>query len=230
MHATDISYIAAFFVGLFGGVHCAGMCGGIVGALSFGLPEEVRGRPLSVIPYLGGYNVGRITSYVVAGALMGGIGMIASHMGTVQHIRVGMQAIAGLFLVAMGLYLGGWWYGLSRVERVGTVVWRYAEPIGRRFIPVRSPAQGVALGLVWGWLPCGLVYSTLIWAISSGDVLRGALIMLCFGLGTLPNVLAMGLIAGKLAAWLRLPWVRHSAGALVVLFGVYMLVRAALLT
>lgn len=227
MHA-DISYVAAFFVGLFGGVHCVGMCGGIVGALSFGLPEGVRGQPVKFLPYLAGYNAGRIASYMVAGALMGGIGMLAAHLGTVQHIRLGMQVIAGLFLVAMGLYLGGWWYGLSRVERVGTLGWRYAEPIGRRFIPVRSPGQALALGLVWGWLPCGLVYSTLIWAISSGNVWHGALIMLCFGLGTLPNLLAMGLIAGKLAAWLRLLWVRRSAGTLVIAFGIYMLVRALL--
>lgn len=82
MHA-EISYVAAFFVGLFGGVHCVGMCGGIVGALSFGLPEEVRGRPLRFLPYLLGYNGGRLLSYTFAGALMGGLGMVAAAMGDI---------------------------------------------------------------------------------------------------------------------------------------------------
>ncbi len=227
MHA-EVSYVAAFFVGLFGGVHCVGMCGGIVGALSFGLPETVRGRPLRFLPYLAGYNAGRIFSYTVAGALMGGVGLLAANMSALHEVRLGMQMLAGLFLLAMGLYLGGWWYGLSRIERVGNLVWKRLEPLGRRFIPVRSPGQALLLGLVWGWLPCGLVYSTLIWSISAGDPWQGALLMLSFGLGTLPNLLTMGLVAGKLAAWLRLPWVRHSAGALVMLFGVYTILRAAL--
>lgn len=228
MHA-EFSYLAALFVGLFGGVHCVGMCGGIVGALSFGLPEEVRGKTSRFLPYLLGYNSGRLISYTVAGALMGGLGMVAANMGTLHEIRTGMLALAGLFLVAMGLYLGGWWFGLVRVERLGQGLWRLLEPIGRRFIPVRSPLNALALGLVWGWLPCGLVYSTLIWSISSGSPVQGALLMLAFGIGTLPNLLAMGLVAGKLSAWLRLLWVRRSAGLIVLCFGLYMLAEALLL-
>jgi hypothetical protein len=228
MHA-DISFIAAFFVGLFGGVHCVGMCGGIVGALSFGLPEAVRGRPTQFLPYLFGYNGGRLISYAFAGGLMGGVGLIAANMGALHEIRVGMLVLAGIFLVAMGLYLGGWWFGIAKVERLGHLVWRFLEPIGRRFIPVRSPMQALALGLVWGWLPCGLVYSTLIWSISSGNPLDGALLMLAFGAGTLPNLLTMGLVAGKLAAWLRLLWVRRTAGVLVMGFGIYMLIEASMI-
>jgi len=230
MHA-EFSYLAALLVGLFGGVHCVGMCGGIVGALSFGLPEAVRGRPLRFLPYLLGYNGGRLASYAFAGALMGGLGMAASAMGTLHEIRILMMALAGLFLVGMGLYLGGWWFGLARVERLGQALWRFLEPIGRRFIPVRSPANALALGLVWGWLPCGLVYSTLIWSISAGSPLKGALLMLSFGVGTLPNLLAMGLVAGKLSAWLRLRWVRRTAGFIVLGFGLYMLAEVfALIT
>jgi sulfite exporter TauE/SafE len=89
--------------------------------------------------------------------------------------------------------------------------------------------QALALGLVWGWLPCGLVYSTLIWSISSGNPLDGALLMLAFGAGTLPNLLTMGLVAGKLAAWLRLLWVRRTAGVLVMGFGIYMLIEASMI-
>ena len=93
-------------------------------------------------------------------------------------------------------------------------------------MPVRSPGQALVLGLLWGWLPCGLVYSMLVWAVSAGDALRGAALMLCFGLGTLPNLLAMGLVAGGLASHLRQGWVRHLAGALVIGFGLYTLWQA----
>ncbi len=222
MH-PEISYLAAFLVGLSGGVHCVGMCGGIVGALSFGLPQESRGRPARFLPFLVAYNTGRLISYAIAGALMGGVGLLAANMAAMHQVRLALGVIAALFLLAMGLYLGGWWHGLARVERIGTLLWRKIEPLGRRFIPVRVPRQALLLGLIWGWLPCGLVYSVLIWSISSGDPLHGALVMLSFGLGTLPNLLLMGMMAGKLAAWLRLRWVRFGAGALVAGFGVYML-------
>lgn len=228
MHA-EASYLAAFLVGLLGGVHCAGMCGGIAGALSLGLPPALRGRWRSALPYLLGYNAGRLFSYTVAGALLGGIGGLAVEMAAVHQARIVLQGVAGLFLLAMGLYLGGWWLGLVRVERLGGRFWHHLEPLGRRLLPVRSPAMALSLGLVWGWLPCGLVYSTLIWAMASGDAVRGALLMLSFGLGTLPNLLAMGLMAQRLAAWLRRPWVRRGSGVLVLLLGLYTLGQAMLL-
>ena len=216
----EVTFLAAFTVGLFGGVHCVGMCGGIVGALSFGLPERARGRFSSLLPYLFNYNLGRLISYTVAGALVGGIGALASNLTTLHQAQTVLQIIAGLFMVAMGLYLGGWWYGMNRLEKAGGKIWQLVEPYGRKLLPVQRPSQALVMGLVWGWLPCGLVYSALIWAISAGSALDGALLLLSFGLGTLPNLFAMGAVAGKLTSVLRRPPIMHLAGALVVLIGI----------
>ena len=133
--------------------------------------------------------------------------------------------LAGVFMVAMGLYLGGWWYGMSRLERLGGKAWRVIEPLGRRLLPVRHPGQALVMGIVWGWLPCGMAYSALIWAVSAGSAREGALLLLSFGLGTLPNLILMGILAGKLTALLRRPGVKHSAGALVVVIGLFYIIR-----
>ena len=222
----NISFFAALAVGFFGGVHCIGMCGGIVGALTFGLPAETRERPLRLLPYLLAYNIARITSYTAAGAIAGTVGLLGLSLVPMQNAQLVLLGIAGLFMVMMGLYVGGWWFGLTRIERAGSRLWRFIEPVGRRLMPVRSPAQAFGLGLVWGWLPCGLVYSVLIWALSAGGPLAGALLMLGFGLGTLPNLLAMGAFAAQLAAFVRRQWVRRIAGGMVVAFGIYQLLIA----
>ena len=223
----DVSLISAFFVGLLGGVHCVGMCGGIVAALSLGLPD----RPDSAVarwPYLLAYNLARITSYAVAGALLGGVGWLAANWSGLHQLQLVLQWLAALFMLALGLYLGGWWQGLVLLERAGGPVWKRLEPLGRRFLPVRSTGQAFLLGLVWGWLPCGLVYSVLVWSISTANPLYGAALMLSFGLGTLPNLLAMGALAEHLSARVRDPRVRRLAGLLVIgfgLFAVYRLIR-----
>ncbi len=224
----EINYLVAFTVGLFGGVHCVGMCGGIVGALSFGLPEQARGRFSALLPYLINYNLGRLFSYTIGGALVGGVGALAANMVALHEAKTLLQVIAGVFMVAMGLYLGGWWYGMGRLERVGGKAWRLIEPFGRRLLPVRHPGQALLMGVVWGWLPCGLVYSALIWAISAGSAQEGALLLLSFGLGTLPNLMLMGILAGKLTALLRRPAVMHLAGAAVTVIGLFYIVRPLL--
>jgi sulfite exporter TauE/SafE len=219
----SLSFASAFLVGLLGGAHCVGMCGGIVAALTFGLPEKRRGSVIGMLPFQLAYNLGRLGSYTLAGALMGGLGVLLSGFLPVQYAQRGLLAAAAIFMILLGLYLGGWWAALARVEALGGVLWRRIEPLGRRMLPVRSPAQALVLGLIWGWLPCGLVYSVLIWSVSAGGVVQGAGLMLAFGVGTLPNLLAMGLVASTLARWARAPAARRLAGALVVALGVYTL-------
>lgn len=221
---TEVSLLTAFLVGLLGAVHCVGMCGGIVGALSLGIPERQR-RGVARWYFLLSYNLGRLVSYTFAGALLGGIGWLASNWSGVYQVQQYLQLAAAIFMLALGLYLGGWWQALVVLERAGGLVWARIEPLGRRFLPVRSPFHAFVLGLLWGWLPCGLVYSVLVWSIAAGDPLRGAGIMLAFGLGTLPSVLLMGAAAAGLAARVRDPRARHAAGFLVILFGVYALLR-----
>ncbi|HRX60681.1 MAG TPA: sulfite exporter TauE/SafE family protein [Candidatus Competibacter sp.] len=224
---SSLGFLAAFLIGLTGGVHCVGMCGGIVGALTLGLPLA-RERPLLArLPFLLAYNTGRIASYVAAGALAGGVGAWAANLVSVHRAQLGLQVVAGLFMILLGLYLAGWWPVLGHLERAGGVLWRRIEPLGRRLLPVRTLPQALGIGLVWGWLPCGLVYSALVWAIGAGGAGKGALLLLGFGLGTLPALLAMGTAAAALAGWVRRPIVRQAAGTLVVLFGVYEIGLAA---
>ena len=219
---SEIDLISAFVVGLLGGVHCVGMCGGIVGALSLGLPSQRQ------LPILLGYNLGRISSYTLAGALMGALGFYFSGLLPVQTAQRVLLGLAGVFMVLLGLYLGGWWNLLSRIERMGGVLWRRIEPLGRGLLPVRSPGQAVALGLLWGWLPCGLVYSALVWTVASGGPVQGGLLMLAFGLGTLPNLLLMGVAAVQLQRWVRKPATRAIAGGLIIAFGLWQLYTAGM--
>lgn len=220
----EVSILSAFLIGLLGGVHCAGMCGGIVGALSMGLPEAQRRGPRRWA-FLWAYNLGRISSYTIAGALLGGVGWMAANWTGVHQLQQGLQLVAAMFMIALGLYLGGWWHGLARLETLGGIVWTRIEPMGRRLLPVATPGQAFGLGLVWGWLPCGLVYSVLVWSIATGDPVYGALLMLGFGLGTLPNLLLMGVAAASLAAWVRDRRTRRLAGGMVTLFGIYSIFR-----
>ena len=216
LRMPDSGLIALFLVGLLGGTHCVGMCGGIVGALSLGAPARWSMHLA--------YNAGRILSYGVAGALAGAVGAASLSLEGQFPVRVGLYLLASLMLVALGLYLTGVTGALALTEKAGQRLWRHLQPLTRRFLPARSVAQAFPLGLLWGWLPCGLVYSALASAMTAGSVGRGALAMLAFGLGTLPNLLLAGILLARLNAFTRKPWVRLGSGLLVLGFGVYGLV------
>jgi len=223
---TEITYLTAFVVGLFGGAHCVGMCGGIVSALTFGLPQEQRGRLTVMMPFQLAYNLGRITSYVVAGAVMGALGMLIAELMPVYYAQHVLLAVAGIFMILLGLYLGGWWMVLNRLEQAGGALWRCIEPISRRLLPVRTPGQALVVGMIWGWIPCGLVYSMLVTAVAAGSALQGAALMLAFALGTLPTLLSMGMLAGAAARLAGSSTARRVAGGGVILFGLYTLWQA----
>ncbi|MGE8498496.1 MAG: sulfite exporter TauE/SafE family protein [Pseudomonas sp.] len=208
--------VSALILGLLGGGHCLGMCGGLMGALTLAIPPERRGQRLRLLL---AYNVGRILSYTLAGLLIGLAGWAVASSMAASVLRV----IAGLLLITMGLYLGGWWSGLTRIEALGRGLWRHIQPLTRRFMPVTSILRAMVLGGLWGWLPCGLVYSTLLWAASQGNALDSAALMFAFGLGTLPVLIATGLAAERLTALLRKRSVRMAGGALVILFGLWTL-------
>lgn len=222
----ETAYMAAFAAGLLGGVHCVGMCGGIVGALTFGLADNRRMKLTDSMPYQLAYNAGRIFSYVLAGGLMGGLGMLLAQLMPVYYAQRVLLAIAGVFMVLLGFYLADWWRGLSVIERLGSRIWQRIEPVARRMLPVRSVWQAASVGMLWGWLPCGLVYSMLVMAVSAGSALEGAGVMLAFGLGTLPNLLAIGALTGAMAHLSRSASMRRVAGVSVVLLGLYTLWQA----
>lgn len=224
---NESTFLAAFLVGLLGGVHCVGMCGGIVAALSMGVHDSMKNR---VIAVQSGYNLGRITSYTVAGALAGGLGALALGLTGLHELRLILQVVASIMMILLGLYIANWWGGVAQIEKLGVGLWRRLEPYSRKLIPVRSFQGALTLGLIWGWLPCGLIYSVLIWALASGSVSEGAVLMLGFGLGTLPNLVLMGIFASRLGMLLRKPWLRRLAGTVVILLAVWQLYLAFSIT
>ena len=207
---------SALVLGLLGGGHCLGMCGGLMGALTLAIPPEQRGRRLRLLV---AYNLGRILSYACAGLLLGLAGWALASSPAAMALRV----LAALLLIAMGLYLAGWWSGLTRIEALGRGMWRHIQPVASRLMPVSSMPRALLLGALWGWLPCGLVYSTLLWAASQGNAGYSAALMLAFGLGTWPILLATGLAAQRVNALLRRRSVRMAGGVLVILFGLWTL-------
>ena len=214
----SLSYTSAFIIGLLGGAHCIGMCGGIMNALSFAIPEPRRNLR-QVTPMLLLYNVGRISSYAIAGALIGLLGGWLQKTGSTAGPA--LRIAAGCMLIAMGLYLAGWWRGLAYLERLGGYLWKVLQPVSNRLMPVTRPYQAAALGVIWGWLPCGLVYSTLTWSATSTNWQQSSLIMFSFGLGTLPALLLTGMFAHQLKVWSQKSALRNTAALLIIGFGIW---------
>jgi len=218
-----LPFLSAFLVGLLGGVHCIGMCGGIVGALSYNLPASKSSSSNSIWPFLLGYNAGRILSYAAAGTIMGGIGVLLVQFMPIYVAQQILMALAGVFMILLGFYLSGWWLLLGRVEQLGSYIWRTLEPVSRKLLPIKSPRHAFLVGFIWGWVPCGLVYSMLIMAVGTGSPLKGGTLMLFFALGTLPNLLLMGALAGAAARLGQSILAKRIAGVTVMSFGFYSL-------
>lgn len=180
----SLDYFSAFVIGILGSGHCIGMCGGISTMLTSAIGGK-KAQPILVLSY----NLGRILSYSLIGAIVGFTGSIAAK--NIGLPLSGLRLISGVFLVFLGLYLGQWLMWIGKLEYAGKLLWRYLSPLSKHFIPVDRPKKALALGILWGWLPCGLVYSTLTWALASNSAISGAAIMFCFGLGTLPALLTV---------------------------------------
>jgi|JFJP01.1.fsa_nt_gi hypothetical protein len=221
--SSEFTLLSAFLVGLFGSVHCIGMCGGIVGSLTMGISPEVRESPLRLIPYLLMYNLGRILSYLLIGVLAGFLGQQLSQVLPLENPRMVAMWASSIFMIILGLYIGGWWRILTVLEKAGSQLWRYLEPLGRRFLPVRTPFHALGLGMIWGWLPCGLVYSVVAFAVTTGDTVQGGLLMLAFGVGTLPMMLTLGATANWLVRITRHSIVQQIIGALIIVFGLFII-------
>jgi sulfite exporter TauE/SafE len=220
---SDSGFLAVFLIGLLGGVHCAGMCGGVVSALALQGPQDARGPAWTV--HLA-YNLGRISSYATAGALMGALGSLGLLLNNALPVQMTLYVLANLMMIALGLYLTGITGALAFTERIGHRLWQRVQPLTRRFLPVRGPAQAFPLGMLWGWLPCGMVYSVLAMALLTGSAARGAATLLAFGLGTLPNLMLAGLLLVRFRNFTQAPALRLGSGLLVLGFGVYGLFNA----
>lgn len=224
------SLLSAVLVGLLGGVHCVGMCSGMVGAFTFGLPNSVQQARWRTFLFQLFYNLGRITTYGLLGATFGWLGAQLADLTAFVPVQRMLLAFAGVIMILLGLYLAGIWRGLAVVEQAGGRLWQSLQPLARHLAPIDSLPKAYVYGLVWGLLPCGLVYSTLIWALAAGGALQGAALLVAFGLGTLPNLLLMGVFAFMLARLSRNLWVQRSAGILVMAFGLHQLWLAVTLS
>ncbi|VUD52354.1 hypothetical protein TDB9533_01613 [Thalassocella blandensis] len=208
--------IAAFLVGLLGAGHCFGMCGGITAALSFAIQNEAKKRQILLA-----YNVGRIFSYGVIGLLAGllGLGVMKASLQMTDFPL--LRTLAAIMLILMGFYLTGWWKILVQLEKLGSSLWKIIQPLGQKFMPVRSVPQALVVGMVWGWLPCGLVYSALVFAAATADPSQSCLVMVAFGIGTFPAVFLGGLAGNRLKTILQQRSVQTISGLALIAFGIW---------
>lgn len=231
----SLNLLPVFAVGLAGSVHCIGMCGGIVGALSGTAPRRVipiaAAMPLPQVSEgllrVLAYNAGRIGSYMLAGALAAGLVNGAASLARIAQWQGSAYLLANLMLVALGLYLMDAWRGLARVEAAGNLLWRRVQPSMKPLLPMDTLPKAFMLGSLWGWVPCGMVYSVLLTAMLSGSATGGAAVMLAFGAGTLPMLLALGLAGAGLRATLQRRAIRLACGIFVLGFGLLGIARHA---
>ena len=242
--------LTALTTGFLGSVHCLGMCGGVSGTIALGAatPPRLRnhGTTLSIgIPIVAdrrtpqllsasetnvlAFNGGRIASYMIAGAMAGSIGGVISQgwvLSETMSARTGLFLFANLMIVATGLYLMGLPQLLAPLERAGGVIWRHVSPQIKKLLPLNTAPRAALFGMLWGWIPCGMVYAMLLSAMSAGSGAAGMLTMLAFGLGTLPAMIAAGWAAGGIRQWTRDSRVRMVAGAVIVAMGLFGFARA----
>lgn len=233
-----LEFFSAFIIGLLGSGHCLSMCGGITSMLTSAIdkPSQQGNITCTTIDnspsisqhtkysLLFSYHIGRIGSYCLIGAIVGFTGSLAAK--NLGLPIAGLRIIAALFLILLGLYIGQWLMWLNRVEALGQTLWKYIAPLAKHVIPVNSAKKALGLGALWGWLPCGLVYSTLTWSLASGNVFTGAGIMLFFGLGTVPALITLSLGVNNIKNLLSNPNFRKIMAISLILYGAYSLVVA----
>jgi sulfite exporter TauE/SafE len=214
--AFTSSILVAFTMGLFSSMHCIGMCGSIIGTLTLSLSPKIRDNKNQLIPFVLNYNLGRISSYTIGGALAGIFeALVTMPMGEISGHRL-LQLLSAAIMTGAGLYLAGWFPRFAYIEKIGLHFWKIIEPWGRKLIPVKNCLQAYLFGMVWGWLPCGLVYSALALAATTGNIKQSALTMLFFGLGTLPAVMGVGIMTGLLTRLSRMQRFKQAIGLFMI--------------
>jgi sulfite exporter TauE/SafE len=207
-------FFSAFLIGILGAGHCIGMCSGIASALSFSISPTQKNGLLSLLLY----NLGRISSYSLAGFIFAASSSVLIIWMGGKESLIYLRIFAAIMMLLLACYIARLWNGLIIVERAGQLIWRFIKPLAQYFLPLKHPLLAFPLGFLWGWLPCGLVYSTLVWAVSTADAVNGLLIMLGFGLGTLPAMMLVGTLSHRLKTILNKQWFRYSSGLILALF------------
>ncbi|HOX70575.1 MAG TPA: sulfite exporter TauE/SafE family protein [Dokdonella sp.] len=203
---------AALLLGLAASGHCLVMCGGISAALGIATAKAANGRPRAGL--LLGYQAGRIASYGLAGLLFGGVlgGLIG--LLDIEAVRRSLRALSALALLLGALVAFG------RVRDpgfgIGRRLWPRLAPLGRKLLPVTNLPRAFAFGMVWGWMPCGFVYTVLLIASLQLDASRAAATMTAFGLGTAPAMLATAFGAQRMVGFAARPGARRVAGTVLL--------------
>ena len=216
----------AFLIGLLSTLHCFGMCGGLVGAMTMSLEPNIRKNPSQLGVYTLAYNGGRIASYVIAGFLVGWFGQTLRDFLMPENGISVLRVIASILIIAMGFYIAGWFPQFSKIEKIGQPLWKVLQPIGQRLLPVKNIWQAFLFGAVWGWLPCGLVYYVLLISPANDSALNAAFFMLSFGLGTLMPMTAAGFLTGRLAPLRQSQNIRYFSGIILIIMGILGLLLA----
>ncbi len=213
---------AALLSGLLGGAHCAAMCGGIATGLSV---QQRGGWWIALQP-----NLGRIGGYVLAGAVVGGIGHGLLDAARTPALSLALRAMVGLVLIVAALRLLDRRGRLSFLRSTpGGRLWRWLRPLQRRLVPANTVPKRMLLGLLWGWMPCGLSTTLLAAAWLQASALHGALTMAGFGLGTLPVMLPLTWAGARMGQRLQRGGWRTAMGVGVLLAGVLTLAAPLLL-
>jgi len=212
-------FSAALLIGLLGAGHCLGMCSGIASAITFST-DTTQSKARHFISLLF-YNLGRVSSYTLAGTIFAGSSSALIIFFGGKEALIYLRLLAAILMLFLALYISRLWFGLLILEKAGQTVWQYIKPLAQYFLPLKHPTLAFPLGFLWGWFPCGLVYSTLSWAASSGSTESGALIMFGFGIGTLPAMLTIGSLTQQLKLILNHYYFRVGSGLLLAIFAVH---------
>lgn len=216
-------FITSLLIGFAGGVHCLGMCGAVVGILSNNLPENIRNNPKKMAIYQLTYNIGRIFSYATMGLIFASFSTLLATQVGISKLEMIMRIFASVMMILIGFFIAG--FGnkiINNIEKIGQGLWVKLQPLSQKFIPVKNLKGAFSFGFLWGGIPCGLVYSALALTLSATPV-DGFLIMLFFGIGTLPALLAMAGFGFGLTRILRKTIVQKSFGVMVILLGIWSL-------
>jgi sulfite exporter TauE/SafE len=222
--------LSAVLAGLVGGLHCAAMCGGFITAMSARDAGVARLQPArALVTRQAAYHAGRIASYALVGAIFGFVGSSAAGIANMLPLQQALYVVANLLLLALAIAIAWRSATMSWLARAGMAAFTRALPMLRPLTRGSSVASRIGLGLVWGFVPCTLVYSVVPLALFAGGAWQGATVMLVFGLGTLPHLAGFGFLLARMRGVVGSRVFRRSAAAIVGAFAVAGLYRALLL-
>jgi sulfite exporter TauE/SafE len=205
---------AALVAGFFGSTHCIGMCGAIVVLFEQQVPADSNLWLRRIV-----YNTGRLGFYVLLGIVAGTGGAVLTKTTGVNTGLMILRLLAGALVIAIGLNLLFNWSATRFLEQAGAVIWRRLSPLARHILPVSTLPRALAAGFLWGALPCGLVYSAVAMAATSGNAAGGAVTMAAFWAGTLPALALAGASAERVNRWKSNRRFRRVAGIVMIIIG-----------